>query len=103
MYTEIIANVGLSETRVAILEDRRLVELWVERTVEERIVGDIYKGRVETILPGLQAAFLDIGLEKSAFLHISDITEGLYEEEELLTLQPGEGREERSRPALPSI
>ncbi|HEU4763910.1 MAG TPA: Rne/Rng family ribonuclease, partial [Gemmatimonadales bacterium] len=63
------------ETRVAILEDDRLVELLVDRPDHRRIVGDIYLGRVEAVLPGIQAAFVDIGLEKSAFLHASDLLE----------------------------
>jgi ribonuclease G len=60
---------------VAILEDDRLVELLVDRPDQRRRVGDIYKGRVEAVLPGIQAAFVDIGLEKSAFLHASDLLE----------------------------
>ena len=60
---------------MAILEDDRLVELLVDRPDQRRRVGDIYKGRVEAVLPGIQAAFVDIGLEKSAFLHASDLLE----------------------------
>jgi len=72
---EILINGGPRETRVAILEDDRLVELLVDRPDHRRIVGDIYLGRVEAVLPGIQAAFVDIGLEKSAFLHASDLLE----------------------------
>lgn len=72
---EILINGGQRETRVAILEDDRLVELLVDRPDQRRRVGDIYKGRVEAVLPGIQAAFVDIGLEKSAFLHASDLLE----------------------------
>jgi ribonuclease G len=90
MPIEIVVNAGSNETRIAILEDKRLVELWVERASHERMVGDIYKGRVEAILPGLQAAFIDIGMEKSAFLHLSDITEGLFDAEDI---QEGKGGE----------
>lgn len=75
---DIIINLSEFETRIAILENSKLMELWVERPEKERMVGDIYKGIVKAVLPGMQAAFLEIGLEKSAFLHISDITE-LYE------------------------
>ncbi|MEP6573691.1 MAG: Rne/Rng family ribonuclease [Gemmatimonadota bacterium] len=60
---------------MAILEDDRLAELLVDRPDHRRIVGDIYLGRVEAVLPGIQAAFVDIGLEKSAFLHASDLLE----------------------------
>lgn len=72
---EILINGGQRETRVAILEDDRLVELLVDRPDHRRTVGDIYLGRVEAVLPGIQAAFVDIGLEKSAFLHASDLLE----------------------------
>ena len=75
MKREILINGTQRETRVAILEDDRLVELLVDRPDHRRIVGDIYYGRVEAVLPGIQAAFVDIGLEKSAFLHASDVLE----------------------------
>ena len=78
---EILISGGPKETRVAILEDDRLVELMVDRSDHRRIVGDIYLGRVEAVLPGLQAAFVDIGLEKSAFLHASDLLEPEDDEE----------------------
>jgi len=72
---EILINGSKRETRVAILEDDRLVELLVDRPDHRRTVGDIYLGRVEAVLPGIQAAFVDIGQEKSAFLHASDLLE----------------------------
>lgn len=75
MKREILITSGPRETRVAILEDDRLAELMVDRPDHRRIVGDIYLGRVDAVLPGLQAAFVDIGLEKSAFLHVSDLLE----------------------------
>ncbi len=74
MFREIVISAESFETRVAILEDGELTELLVERPAERRIVGDIYKGRVNAVLPGIQAAFLDIGLPKTAFLHASDLT-----------------------------
>ena len=64
----------MHETRIAILEDDKLVEIWVERPDNERMVGDIYKGTVNAVIPGIQAAFVDIGMEKSAFLHASDVS-----------------------------
>jgi len=70
---EILMNTTARETRVAILEDDVLVELMVDRPDAARMVGDIYKGRVEAVLPGIQAAFVDIGTEKAAFLHVSDV------------------------------
>ncbi len=71
--TEIIINVASHESRIAILEDGRLAEILVERAEKERMVGDIYQGVVTAVLTGMQAAFVDIGLEKAAFLHISDM------------------------------
>ncbi len=73
MKREILINANPRETRVAILEDDQLVELLVDRPEARRMVGDIYLGRVEAVLPGIQAAFVDIGTEKSAFLHASDL------------------------------
>ncbi|HEU4565491.1 MAG TPA: Rne/Rng family ribonuclease [Gemmatimonadaceae bacterium] len=73
MKREILINATQRETRVAILEDDQLVELMVDRPEQRRMVGDIYLGRVEAVLPGIQAAFVDIGTEKSAFLHASDL------------------------------
>ncbi len=81
MKREILINGSQRETRVAILEDDRLVELLVDRPDHRRTVGDIYLGRVEAVLPGIQAAFVDIGLEKSAFLHASDLLEPDEDEE----------------------
>jgi len=78
---EILINGGPRETRVAILEDDRLGELLVDRADHRRMVGDIYLGRVEAVLPGIQAAFVDIGHEKSAFLHASDLLEPDEDEE----------------------
>jgi ribonuclease G len=70
---EILMNTTASETRVAILEDGDLVELMVERPDSNRLVGDVYLGRIEAVLPGIQAAFVDIGTDKAAFLHVSDV------------------------------
>ncbi|HWP30837.1 MAG TPA: Rne/Rng family ribonuclease [Fimbriimonadales bacterium] len=76
MNKEIIVNVTPRETRIAVLEDGQLMELRVER--EERIVGSIHKGIVQNVLPGMDAAFVDIGMERNAFLYVADI---LQEEE----------------------
>lgn len=73
VHAEIIVNASPSETRIAIMEDHRLVEFFAERADSARQVGDIFKGRVNAVLPGMQAAFIDIGLEKTAFLHVSDM------------------------------
>jgi len=73
MYKQILINVDDKERRIAVLEDGKLVELWVERDDMSRIAGNIYKGIVQDVVPGIQAAFIDIGLEKAGFLHISEI------------------------------
>jgi ribonuclease G len=71
MGKEILVNVANRETRIAVLDDNQLVELRIER--EEQVVGNIYKGRVENVLPGMDAAFVDIGLDRNAFLYVADI------------------------------
>ena len=81
MKREILISGSPRETRVAILEDDRLVELLVDRPDSRRSVGDIYVGKVEAVLPGIQAAFVDIGAEKSAFLHASDLIEAEDDED----------------------
>ena len=82
MKREILINAAPRETRIAILEDRKLVELLVDRPDNRRMVGDIYLGRVDAVLPGIQAAFVDIGTEKSAFLHASDLVRQSADEAE---------------------
>ena len=76
MKREILISSTSREIRVAIIEDDQLVELLVDRPEARRMVGDIYLGRVEAVQPGIQAAFVDIGTEKSAFLHASDLVVG---------------------------
>jgi len=88
MTNELIINATPYETRVALLEDRVLTELYIERTRDRGIVGNIYKGKVVKVLPGMQAAFVDIGLEKAAFLYVADVY-GRVEEYEEMGL-PGE-------------
>jgi ribonuclease G len=99
---EILINGSQRETRVAILEDDRLVELLVDRPDHRRTVGDIYLGRVEAVLPGIQAAFVDIGQEKSAFLHASDLLEP-DEDEEPEEEGDGEAEELESEPEAAAV
>lgn len=73
MTAELLINVTPSESRVALIENGILQEIHIERHTKKGIVGNIYKGKVSRVLPGMQAAFVDIGLEKAAFLHASDI------------------------------
>jgi ribonuclease G len=104
MRKRIVINAEPHETRVALLEDKDLVELLVERDDHTRHVGDIYKGRINAVLPGMQAAFVEIGLEKTAFLHASDLSLSPFVElENGDEPVPPAGRERRSRRALPKI
>lgn len=73
MATELIINATLPETRIALMENGEIQEVLIERAHEKGIVGNIYKGRVTRVLPGMQAAFVDIGLEKAAFLYVDDV------------------------------
>jgi ribonuclease G len=74
---QILINVAPWETRVALLDDTTLAELHIERRGGRGIAGNIYKGKVLRVLPGMQAAFIDVGLEKAAFLHASDLAEAV--------------------------
>src|SRR6516164_2173213 len=73
MSHEILINVTPQETRVAMLEQAVVQELHVERASARGLVGNIYLGRVARVLPGMQSAFIDIGLERAAFLHVADL------------------------------
>jgi len=83
MTREIIVNAGFGETRAAVLEDRRVVQLFLEREAHHSVAGNIYKGRVENVLPGMQAAFVNIGLERNAFLYVDDAVAHLNGSDEL--------------------
>lgn len=84
MATELIINASLPETRISLMENGEIQELLIERASGKGIVGNIYKGRVTRVLPGMQAAFVDIGLEKAAFLYVDDVYvhSEIWEEEE---------------------
>lgn len=73
MSKELIINASLPELRIALIDEGEIQELLIERKEEKGIVGNIYKGRVTRVLPGMQAAFVDIGLEKAAFLYVDDV------------------------------
>src|SRR5246500_991843 len=99
MSKELIVATGRHETRVAILEDDQLVEVFHEREKEYSLAGSIHKGRVTRVLPGMQSAFVDIGLERDAFLYVSDFFEDNEEydavvstvEEKVLKMEKGAG------------
>jgi ribonuclease G len=83
MSEEILINVTPVETRVALVENGMLQEAYIERTSRKGIVGNIYKGKVVRVLPGMEAAFVDIGLERAAFIHASDVITSQPTTEEL--------------------
>jgi len=84
MASELVINVTAQETRLALIENGTIAELYIERTREKGIVGNIYKGKVVRVLPGMQAAFVDIGLEKAAFLYVADVFDAIEEYENQL-------------------
>ena len=75
MSKEILVNITPQETRVAILENGMVHEIYIERRRSKGLVGNIYKGRVARVLPGMEAAFVEVGLERAAFLHVSDVAQ----------------------------
>jgi ribonuclease G len=75
MASELVINVTSKETRIALIENGLLAELYIERGSDKGVAGNIYKGKVIRVLPGMQAAFVDIGLSRSAFLYVADVYE----------------------------
>ncbi|MDO6749115.1 S1 RNA-binding domain-containing protein, partial [Gilvimarinus sp. 1_MG-2023] len=73
MNAEILMNITPTETRVAVVENGVLQEIVIERTNHRGLVGNIYKGKVVRVLPGMQAAFVNIGLERAAFIHAAEL------------------------------
>ena len=96
MGVEIAINVTPQETCVAVLENKVVTELYVDRAKKKDFVGDVYKGKVVKVLPGMQAAFLDIGLDRAAFMHVSDLSLGTEIGDVLV-----EGEEDDKGPELP--
>ena len=99
MKKDIIINSTANEHRIAILEDGRLAELFVEVPGKERLVGDIYFGKVAKVMPGIRAAFIDVGLQQDAFLHFSDIGDSLQEYNALFD----EDDDEEENPPAPPV
>ena len=97
MTKEMIISSNDHETRVAILEDDLVAELFVERERQRGVVGNIYKGRVSKVLPGMQSAFVDIGLERDGFLYVSDVAQTVDELDRLEAARRGR-RRARPRP-----
>src|ERR1700704_587646 len=98
MSKELVINATSHERRVAIMEEGQLVEIYIEREKEFALVGSIYKGKVTRVLPGMQSAFVDIGLDGDAFLYVSAVFENLED------YDPGHPHEQppTSAPALPA-
>ncbi|MBU4503219.1 MAG: S1 RNA-binding domain-containing protein, partial [Proteobacteria bacterium] len=90
MHKKLIVNVTEHETRVALLEHGTIVELFIERGDESDIAGNIYKGRVQRVLPGMQAAFVDIGLNQAAFIYVDDVICNDYKEFEQIFIKNSE-------------
>ncbi len=86
MTGELIINVTSQETRVALIQNSQLCEFHIERASDKGLAGNIYKGRVQRVLPGMQAAFVDIGLSRAAFLYVDDVHENSQEMEEYLNV-----------------
>lgn len=93
MANELIINLTLGETRVARLENGVVSEFCIDRASSRGVVGNIYKGKVVRVLPGMQAAFVEVGLERTAFMHASDVASDLLRLEETTDSDSGEGGE----------
>ncbi|MDT8441623.1 MAG: Rne/Rng family ribonuclease [Desulfuromonadales bacterium] len=108
MTKELVINTTAHETRVALLESGHIAELYIERRRERGIVGNIYRGRVIRVLPGMQAAFVDIGLEKAAFLYVADVLDEMEAVEHFIEVghrhdEPKGEESGETRPPLPPI
>ncbi|MBW2468058.1 MAG: ribonuclease E/G, partial [Deltaproteobacteria bacterium] len=91
MYKQLIINVLDHETRVALLEDGTIVELYIDRGDDSDVAGNIYKGKVLRVLPGMQAAFVDIGLSQAAFIYVDDVyNDDIKEYERLFQIESAE-------------
>jgi ribonuclease G len=97
MPSELIIHSRPHETRVALVENGVVVELHIERKTGQELMGNIYRGRVVRVLPGMQAAFVDIGLERSAFLYVSDVHQDLRELEKMMLGNSAEPETELSQ------
>src|SRR5579863_7482730 len=102
MSKELVISATQHETRVAIMEDGQLCEIYIEREKEFALVGSLYKGRVTRVLPGMQSAFVDIGLDSDAFLYVSDFLEHLEDYDHVAPIEPRVHRpEQRSSEVFP--
>src|SRR5437868_9148350 len=102
MTKELFVSSTPHETKVGLVEDDQLAEVFIERENEYTLAGSIYKGRVTRVLPGMQSAFVDVGLERDAFLYVSDFMELSEHDEDLEEVIPTPRTVQESRPQQPS-
>src|ERR1700721_4037997 len=98
MSKELIVSANRHETRVAVLEEDQVVEIFYQRENEYSLAGSIHKGRVTRVLPGMQSAFVDIGLERDAFLYVSDFMELEEHDDDLTDVVPANRAVQDMRP-----
>ncbi|PLX77716.1 MAG: Rne/Rng family ribonuclease [Desulfuromonas sp.] len=108
MTKELVINTTAHETRIALLESGHIAELYIERHRERGIVGNIYRGRVIRVLPGMQAAFVDVGLDKAAFLYVADVLDEMEAVEHFVEVghrhdELGSEESSEQHPPLPPI
>ena len=96
MSKEIVINASGNETRVAVVESNQLTEIFIERKGASTFIGNIYKGKVDRVLPGMQSAFINIDLERDAFLYVDDVYEDLSEYEHFFSMEEGGGEVKES-------
>ena len=99
MYKQLVINVAEHETRVALLEDGEIAEFYIDRGDDSDIAGNIYKGRVLRVLPGMQAAFVNIGLNQAAFIYVDDVFYDDFKEYERLFEMESEADEDTIEPS----
>ena len=98
MGVEIAISLSREETRVAVLDNGVVTDLYGDRANNKDFVGNIYKGRVAKVLPGMQAAFVDIGLDKAAFMHVSDLSMDTEGADTLVEAEEDDKDSDRPRP-----
>ena len=103
MQKELVISTTSQETKIAILEDEELVEFYIERHRSQGIVGNIYKGKVTKVLPGMQSAFVDIGLDRDAFLYVSDFFEDTEEYDKIVSTVEDEVAQLQETPLRPPV
>src|ERR671920_1457311 len=100
MSKELFVTSTPHETKLAIVEDDQVVEVYFERENEYTLAGSIYKGKVTRVLPGMQSAFVDIGLERDAFLYVTDFVEGVeedHDDEDVVAKPSGQQQQQSQR------